>query len=86
MAQGFSGQKLKQVRDSRAFEKGITKGVMDVRIAAQVGIAHRNLVRWMNGDAVPTTNNMFKLARACEVDPSYFLDNVEEVDPTKVPS
>ena len=76
----FDGSKLLALRNDRASRQGKKKTQIDLEICAQTGISHRTYMKWMKTDTQPNGTHLMKLARACEVEPEYFM-SVDRADP-----
>lgn len=69
---GFRPERLAQVLDAR--------GISQVQLAAIAGVSTGSISKWRNGLQEPQTDALANLARAVNVQPSWFLKPIPEFD------
>jgi len=69
---GFRPERLTQVLEAR--------GISQVQLAAIAGVSTGSISKWRNGQQEPQTEALASLARAVNVQPSWFLRPLPELD------
>ena len=65
----------------RIQEARLTKGFTQAELADALGIARGTVVRWENGQAVPSRVGLPKVARVLDKEPKWLLEGASEVTP-----